>query len=278
MTAAAITVSAPVESGIGLLAFTRQTLWLTWRGLRTIPRVPERLLDVTIQPIVFILLFLYVFGSAIHVAGVSYKDFLFPGILAQTLAFGIFGAGTYTANDMQEGVVDRFRSMPISRLAIIWSEVLCQMVEALLGLAITAGLGFALGWNPHLSVAGAFALMGLVLLALLAFTWLGVLFGMLVRSSDAVQGIGFIVIFPLTFLAGTFVPINGMAAVPRAIGHWDPVSAFVAAVRHLTTPGIGTSTGSWQLTHPLLAAALWCVLLIAIAMPLALWRFNRRLS
>src|ERR1700753_1152828 len=104
---------------LGPLEFVRDTLLLTGRSLRAIPRVPERLLDVTIQPIVFILLFLYVFGSAIPVHGISYKDYLFPGIIGQSLAFGIIGAGVATSNDMAEGVVDRFRSLPISRLAII---------------------------------------------------------------------------------------------------------------------------------------------------------------
>ena len=115
-----------------------------------------------------------------------------------------------------------------------------------------------------------------MVLAMLAFTWMGVLLGMLVRSPDAMQGIGFIVIFPLSFMAGTFVPIAGMDAVPRAIAQWDPISALVASVRGLTQ---GThSTGSWQLEHPQLAMALWCVLILAVCVPLALRRFNRTLA
>jgi ABC-2 type transport system permease protein len=262
--------------GFAPARYVRDTLLLTARSLRAIPRVPERLLDVTIQPIVFILLFLYVFGSAIHVHGISYKDYLFPGIIGQSLAFGIIGAGVATSNDMTEGVVDRFRSMPISRLSIITGQVMGQFCEALLGMGIVIGFGLALGWNPHLSLAHGFELAGLMILAMFAFTWAGVLFGMLVRSSDAMQGIGFIVIFPLSFMAGTFVPISGMDAVPRAIAQWDPISALVASVRGLTQ---GThSSGSWQLEHPQLAMALWCVLILAIVVPLALRRFNRTLA
>ncbi|MHB1571054.1 MAG: ABC transporter permease [Solirubrobacteraceae bacterium] len=260
----------------GPLEFARDTMLLTGRSLRAIPRVPERLLDVTIQPIVFILLFLYVFGSAIHVHGVSYKDWLFPGIVAQSLAFGVIGAGVATSNDMTEGVVDRLRSMPINRLSIVTAQVVGQFCEQLLGLAITVGLGLALGWNPRLSPVGAFELFGLMALAMFAFTWAGVLFGMLVRSADAMQGVGFIVVLPLTFLAGVFVPIAGMDAVPRAIGDWDPISALVASVRHLTQ-GIG-SGGSWQLNHPELAMALWCLILLGVCVPLALRRFNRTLA
>ncbi len=257
----------------GPLRFVRHTALLTGRSLRAIPRVPERLLDVTIQPVIFILLFLYVFGSAIHVPGISYKDYLFPGILGQSLAFGVIGAGTATASDMSEGVIDRFRSMPIPRLAIITGQVMGQFCEQVLGIVITVAVGLALGWDPQLTVGHAIELLGLVALGMFAFTWCGVLFGMLVRAPEAVQGMGFIVILPLTFMAGTFVPIKGMDAVPRAIADWDPISALVAAVRSLTTPGFH-SGGSWQLDHPELAMVGWCLILLAICVPLALRRFN----
>jgi ABC transporter DrrB family efflux protein len=267
----------PAQLPSGPMGFLRDTVLLTWRSLRAIPRVPERLLDVTIQPIVFILLFLYVFGSAIHVPGVNYKDFMFPGIIGQSLAFGIIGAGVATSNDMTEGVIDRFRSMPISRLSIITGQVMGQFCEQVLGMIIVVVFGLALGWNPHLSFAHGLELAGLMVLGMFAFTWAGVLFGMLVRSPDAMQGIGFIVIFPLSFLAGTFVPIAGMDAIPRAIAQWDPISALVASVRGLTTPGAHVG-GSWQLDHPQLAMALWCVVILAICVPLALRRFNRTLA
>ena len=236
MSAIAAPAPAPVSgSGIaGAGRFVRDTALLTVRSLRAVPRVPERLLDVTIQPIVFILLFLYVFGSAIHVPGVSYKDYLFPGIIGQSLAFGIIGAGVATSHDMTEGVIDRFRSLPISRLSIISAQVMGQFCEQVLGMTIVVVFGLILGWNPQLSAAHAVELVALMVLAMLAFTWMGVLLGMLVRSPDAMQGVGFIVIFPLAFLAGTFVPIAGMDAVPRAIAHWDPISALVATVRGLT--------------------------------------------
>ena len=241
MTASATAATVPARAGhlhSGPMGFVRDTVLLTGRSLRAIPRVPERLLDVTIQPIVFILLFLYVFGSAIHVPGISYKDYMFPGIIGQSLAFGIIGAGVATSNDMTEGVIDRFRSMPISRLSIITGQVMGQFCEQVLGMVIVVVFGLALGWNPHLTFGHGIELAGLMVLGMFAFTWAGVLFGMLVRSPDAMQGVGFIVIFPLSFLAGTFVPIAGMDAIPRAIAHWDPISALVASVRGLTTPGL----------------------------------------
>lgn len=252
--------------------FFRETRLLVGRNLRMIPRVPERLSDVTIQPIMFTLLFLYVFGSAIKIPGMRYQDYLLPGLLGQSVAFGVIGAGVATATDFGSGVVDRFRSLPVSRLAIITAQVVGQVIEQVLGMAIVIGLGLALGWRPDVGLGGALELAGLVLLGLVAFTTFGVYLGMIVRSADAMQGLGFAIIFPLSFLAGTFVPIAGMAAVPRAIAEWDPIAAFVAAVRQVAqgTP----SSGSWQLEHPVVAMIGWCALVIVVCVPLAIRRFT----
>jgi len=252
--------------------YVRETLLLVGRSLRMIPRVPERLSDVTIQPIVFTLLFLYVFGSAIKIPGMRYQDYLLPGLIGQSLAFGIIGAGVATASDFGSGVVDRFRSLPVTRLSVITAQVVGQIIEQILGILIVAAVGLALGWRPHLSVVHGIELVALMLLAFFAFTWFGVLLGMLVRSPDAMQGVGFAIVFPLAFLAGTFVPIAGMQTIPRLIGEWDPLSALVASVRYLCQ---GTeSHGSWQLEHPLVAMVGWCVLIIAVCVPLALRRFR----
>jgi ABC-2 type transport system permease protein len=251
--------------------YLRETGLLVGRGLRTIPRVPERLSDVTIQPIMFTLLFLYVFGSAIHVPG-SYQNYLLPGLLGQSVAFGVIGAGVATSTDFSSGVVDRFRSLPVIRMSVISAQVIGQIIEQILGIVIVAGVGLALGWRPHLGGGRAVELVALMLLGLFAFTWVGVLAGMLIRSSDAMQGIGFAVMLPLSFLAGTFVPISGMKLVPRAIAEWDPLSALVAAVRQVCQ---GTqSRGSLQLDHPVPAMIAWCLLIIAVCVPLALRRFR----
>jgi ABC-type polysaccharide/polyol phosphate export permease len=234
--------------------------------------VPERLSDVTIQPVVFTLLFLYVFGSAIHVPGISYQNYLLPGLIGQGLAFGVIGAGVATATDFSSGVVDRFRSLPVTRLSVISAQVIGQILEQILGMSIIVGVGLALGWRPHLSFGGFFELLALIILGLFAFTWFGVLMGMLVKSSDAMQGIGFAIVFPLSFLAGTFVPISGMREVPRAIGEWDPLSALVAAVRHVTQGS--NAQGSWQLEHPVVSMVGWCTLFALVCIPLALRRFR----
>ena len=200
-------LASPTRPGVA--REVRETLLLAGRSLRTIPRVPERLLDVTIQPVVFIVLFLYVLGSAVHVPGMSYTDFLLPGVIAQQIAFSVIGAGTATAVDMHEGVVDRFRSLPIARLSVLTGQVLGQFCEALLGVIVVAGLGFALGWSPDMSFGDVVVAITLVLFTLFAFMWGGIVLGLSFRSPDAVQGVGFTVMLPLTFMAGTFVPIAG---------------------------------------------------------------------
>jgi ABC-2 type transport system permease protein len=252
--------------------YFRETGFLIGRGLRTVARVPSRLSDVTIQPVVFTVLFLYVFGSAIHIPGIRYQDYLLPGLIAQTVAFGVIGAGSATATDFATGVIDRFKSLPISRLAVITAQIVGQVVEQILGLIIVVVIGLALGWRPHVGIGGFAELVGIILLGLVAFTTFGVLIGMIARSADAVQGVGFAIVFPLTFLAGTFVPIAGMKEVPRVIGEYDPLSAVVAAARQISQ---GTrSTGSWPLEHPVPATIAYCVVIMAICLPVAVRRFT----
>jgi ABC-2 type transport system permease protein len=266
------TESLPPRPG-SLARYFRETGLLVARSLRMIPRVPERLSDVTVQPIMFTLLFLYVFGSAIHVIGITYQNYLLPGLLGQSVAFGVIGAGVATSTDFTSGVVDRFRSLPVVRLSVISAQVIGQIIEQILGIVIVAGVGLALGWRPDLGGGRWLELVGLMLLGLFAFTWVGVLAGMLIRSSDAMQGLGFAVMLPLSFLAGTFVPIAGMKLVPRSIAEWDPLSALVAAVRQVCQGTV--SGGSLQLDHPVPAMIAWCVLLIVVCVPLALRRFRR---
>jgi ABC-2 type transport system permease protein len=253
--------------------YLRETALLIARGLRTITRVPERLSDVTIQPVIFTLLFLYVFGSAIHIPGVRYEDFLLPGLLGQSVAFGILGSGTATATDFTTGVIDRFKSLPISRLAVITAQIVGQMIEQILGLLIVSGIGLALGWRPQLGFGGFFELIGLMLLGLLAFTTFGVFAGTLIRNADAMQGIGFAFVLPLSFLAGTFVPIAGMTPVLKAFGEYNPLSSIVAAIRQVCQGT--TSSGSWPLEHPVPAMIGYCLLIIAITLPLTVRRFRK---
>jgi ABC-2 type transport system permease protein len=171
-------------------------------------------------------------------------------------------------------VIDRFKSLPITRLSVITAQIVGQMLEQVLGLLIVIGIGFAVGWRPQIGVGSTFELVGLIALGLFAFTTFGVLLGMLVKSSDAFQGIGFAIVLPLSFLAGTFVPISGMTTALRVIGEYDPLSAIVAALRQITE---GThSTGSWPLEHPVPAMIIYSAGITAICLPLALRTFRAK--
>jgi ABC-type multidrug transport system permease subunit len=139
---------------------------------------------------------------------------------------------------------------------------------------VVAGLGLVLGWHPHMDAGDLAAAVGVVLVTMLAFTWAGVLLGLMFRTPDAVQGLGFSVMLPLTFMAGTFVPIAGMDLVPRTIGEWNPVSPLVAALRSLTI-GDSAAGGSWPLEHPVAGALIWAIAIMAVAIPLTLRRFRR---
>jgi ABC-2 type transport system permease protein len=270
----ALAGAAAPPRGAGPAVAVREALLLAGRSLRTIPRVPERLIDVTLQPAIFIVLFLYVLGSAVRVPGMSYTDFLLPGVIAQQIAFSVIGAGTATAVDMGEGVVDRFRSLPIARIAVVTGQVIGQFCEALLGVLVVAVFGLILGWRPDMAAGDVVVAVALVLVTLFAFMWAGVVLGLAFRSADAAQGFGFTVMLPLTFMAGTFVPIAGMDLVPRTIAEWNPISPLVAAMRELTG-GVHAPGGSWPLEHPIAGAFGWAAILLAVFVPLALVRFRR---
>jgi ABC-2 type transport system permease protein len=247
------------------------------RNLSHIRQIPEKLIDVTIQPLMFVLLFAYVFGGAIVVPGGSYHEYLMGGIFIQTLTFGVMGPAMSMATDLGEGVLDRFRSLPMARSAFLVGHVLAEFAAALLGLTVMTLAGLVVGWRIHTDVAHALA--GFGLLALLAFTmlWVGMLLGSVVRSPDAAQGIVFIVIFPLTFIANAFVPAGTLPTVLQHVSDWNPVSALAAAVRTLFgNPTATPADAAWPLQHPVAAGVLWCVGLLAIVVPLALAAYRRR--
>jgi ABC-2 type transport system permease protein len=237
--------------------------------------VPEKLIDVTLQPLIFVLLFAYVFGGAIDVPGGSYREYLMGGIIVQTLAFAIMGTAVGLADDMGKGVVDRFRSLPMARSAVLAGRALADMLSNLLALAVLVVAGLIVGWGVHAGVGSAIAGFALVLLFAYAITWAGILLGLLVRTPDAAQGFVFVVVFPLTFLANTFVATGDLPDGIRQVAEWNPISAVVAAVRDL----FGNPTGlpadpAWPLQHAIPVAIGWCVAILAVCVPLAVRRYR----
>jgi ABC-2 type transport system permease protein len=271
-----VTAFDPLAAGPGLGALVSDTLVFARRNIQHIRQIPEKLLDVTIQPIMFVLLFAYVFGGAIDVGG-SYREYLIGGILVQSLAFGLVGPATSIATDLSEGVVDRFRSLPTNRSAYLLGHFVAEMAGAVLAMAILMGSGLLVGWRTHTSVGEVAGALLLLLVFAAAMVWIGTWIGLLVRSPDAVMGIAFTAVFPLSFVSNAFVPIESMPDVLQWAASWNPVSAMVAAVRELFgNPAAPIAKDVWPMQHPVAAAALYCGLLLAVAVPLALRRYRSR--
>jgi ABC-2 type transport system permease protein len=253
------------------------SLVLARRNLSHVRQIPEKLIDVTIQPLMFVLLFAYVFGGAIAVPGGNYHEYLMGGIFIQTLTFGVMGPAMSMATDLGEGVLDRFRSLPMARSAFLVGHVLAEFAAALLGLTVMTLAGLIVGWRIHTDVPHAIAGFGLLALLAFAMLWLGMLLGTIVRSPDAAQGIVFIVIFPLTFIANAFVPAGTLPDVLQHVSDWNPVSSLAAAVRTLFgNPTATPADAAWPLQHPVASGVLWCVAILAVVVPLAIAAYRKR--
>ena len=192
------------------------------RNLEHIRQVPEKLTNVTIQPLMFVVLFAYVFGGAIDVEGAGYKEYLIGGILIQTLAFAMMGPAMSIATDLQEGVIDRFRSLPSRRSAYLLGHYFAEMLGSILTIVILLGTGLIIGWRTHAPFLHVIEALALLLVFASAIIWIGLWLGILVRSPDAVMGIGFVIIFPLTFISNAFVPIESMPNVSAVGGLGQP--------------------------------------------------------
>jgi ABC-2 type transport system permease protein len=255
----------------------QDSLVLASRNLAHIRQVPEKLIDVTLQPIMFVLLFAYVFGGVIHISTGSYHEYLLAGVAVQTLAFGIMGPGTAIGADLREGIVDRFRALPIARSAYLLGHLIAELAAAVLAIAVIAATGLIIGWRIHSDPIHAVTGFSLLILLALTMIWMGTALGVIARSVDAVQGAAFIVVFPLTLVASAFVPIAGLPSALRTVAEYNPISAFAAAVRSLFGNPTAIPGGApWPLQHPVPAAVLWCLALLAVSVPATLWAFRRR--
>ncbi|HUO74949.1 MAG TPA: ABC transporter permease [Solirubrobacteraceae bacterium] len=253
------------------------TLVLARRNLAHVRQVPEKLIDVTLQPLMFVLLFAYVFGGVIHITGGSYHAYMLGGVAVQTAVFGIMGPGVSIATDLREGIVDRFRSLPMARSAYLLGHMLAELAAATLAIAVIAGAGLIVGWRIHTGLPDAVA--GFSLLILISFTmvWIGTLLGVSARSPDAVQGVVFVLAFPLTFIASAYVPLAGLPQALRTIAEYNPVSAFAAAVRVLFgNPTAVPAHAAWPLHHPVPVTIAWCLTVLALAIPATLAAYRRR--
>jgi ABC transporter DrrB family efflux protein len=270
-----ITADSAIHTRLRL--FFSDTLVIARRGAAHIRQIPEKLLDVTLQPLMFVLLFAYVFGGAIHVAGGSYHSHLVGGILVQTIFFGMFGPATSTATDLKESVLERFRSLPISRSAFLFGHMTAELAAMVLALVIMTVSGLIVGWRIDAGIASGVAGYGLLLLLAVVALWLGMFLGIAARSPDAVTGVAFIVIFPLTFVSSAFVGTGTLPDGLRQVAEYNPISAMAAAVRTMFgNPTAVPADAVWPLAHPVIASLLWSVAILAVVIPLTMRLYRRR--
>jgi ABC transporter DrrB family efflux protein len=247
------------------------------RNVIKIRRVPEVLVFVLISPIMFVLLFAYVFGGSIDIPGGSYREFLIAGIFAQTVVFGATFTGAGLADDMQKGIIDRFRSLPMSRSAVIVGRTASDVIYNVLTLIIMALSGLLVGWRVHNGIGKALLGFGLLLLFAYAISWIMAFIGLIVPSVEVINNASFIVIFPLTFIANTFVPAENLPTVLRVFAEWNPVSAVTQAARELfgNLPAGTPEPTAWPLQNPVLWTLTWVVIIIAVFAPLAVSRYKK---
>jgi ABC transporter DrrB family efflux protein len=269
MTANAIAAPIPVEHrGLGRLASAvSDILAITGRNLLGYRRVPQLLVFSTIQPVIFVLLFRYVFGGAIKVTGVSYVDFLMPGIFTQTVLFGAMTTAVGLATDLNTGLLERFRSLPMARSAVLAGRTMADLTRNLFVVALMAAVGFAVGFRVHTSAPEFVGGLGLVLLFGYVFSWVFATVGLWVRDPEAAQAAAFPVMAPLVFASSAFVPVSSMPGWLQVFAEHQPVSVTASAVRALMLGGSATSD--------VVQALAWSAGILLVFVPLAVWRYQQ---
>ncbi len=250
------------------------------RNLIKIKRVPDLLVFSTAAPIMFVLLFAYVFGGSINIPGMDYREFLMAGIFAQTVLFGATITGSGLAEDMTKGIIDRFRSLPMARSAVLIGRTTSDLVNNALVIVIMMVTGLIVGWRIHSSPLEALAGVAVLLLFAYAFSWSMAWIGLLVRSPEVFNNASFIFLFPITYIANTFVQSENLPSVLRHIAQWNPVSAVTQAARELfgNTSPLSPPPDVWPLQHPVLASLGWVVIFLLIFVPLANYQYKRAVA
>ena len=252
--------------------------WITTRrNLIKIKRVPDILVFTLLQPIMFVLLFTYVYGGAIKIPGSNYTEFLMAGIFAQTVVFGATYSGSAMAQDLKDGIIDRFRTLPMSNASVLVGRTNGDLVINLLSVLVMMTTGFIVGWRINSSPLEAIAAVILLLLFSYAMSWVMAFIGMSVRSPEVINNVSFILLFPLTFVSNAFVPADTLPTPLRIFAEWNPVSALVQAVRELfgNVPA-GTPVGdTWMQQNAPATVLIGAAILLVIFVPLAIRKFSR---
>ena len=250
---------------------------ITRRQLLLLTRVPEVLIFSTIQPVMFVLLFRFVFGGSIETGQPGgYVQLLMPGIFVQTVAFTLAATAVGLAEDMKKGLIDRFRSLPISRGAVVIGRTFGDALLNILVLTVMAAAGYAVGWRPTSGALSIFLAFLFLFMFGYALSWIGIYVGLAVKEARTVQSVGFLVTFPLTFLSNAFAPTTGMPKALQYFAEWNPVSTMVAACRQLfgLKNEFGATANSWPSQHPLETSLLYMVLLMVVFIPLSIRKYK----
>ncbi|WP_280241554.1 ABC transporter permease [Nocardia abscessus] len=281
MTATAPSLARP-SLGERLSIVVSDSVTIAKRNVIKIKRVPDVLIFSTLSPIMFVLLFAYVFGAAIDVPGLSggYREFLIAGIFAQTVVFGATFTGAGLAEDMQKGIIDRFRSLPMASSAVLVGRTISDVVINVVSLTVMSVTGLVVGWRIRGSFLDAVLAYILLLLFAYAVSWIMAVVGLLVRTPEVFNNASFMVIFPLTFIANTFVPSEKLPPVLRVIAEWNPVSALTQATRDLfgNTNPLAPPPQAWSLQHPVITSLAWVVVILVVFVPLALRQYKKTVS
>jgi ABC-2 type transport system permease protein len=250
---------------------------VTKRNLIHISREPMQLSDVTIQPVLFTLLFVYVFGSGISVPGGSYASFAIAGLLLMNLTTSSMGTAVGLTVDLSTGIIDRFRTMPMWSAAVLVGRSLTDILTASLCTLIVACSGLLVGWRPESGAGHFVAGFAIALLFAYALSWLAACVGLWAKGAETAQSIGFLALFPLSFISNAFVPTRGMPGWLRTIADWNPVSAVTSACRDLWgNPNPSATSGAWSMQHPVWMALAWSISILVTSVPLAVVLYRRR--
>jgi ABC-2 type transport system permease protein len=255
----------------------RDALVIAHRNIIRIRRVPDVMAFVLIQPLMFVLLFAYVFGGSIEIPGGNYREFLIAGIFAQTVVFGATFTGAGLAEDLQKGLINRFRSLPMSRSAVVAGRTASDVVYNALSILVMSVAGLIVGWRIRGSVLDAIAGFALLLFFSYAFSWVMACVGLLVPTPEVVNNASFVILFPLTFIANTFVPSDNLPGVLRTIAEWNPISTLTHAVRVQfgNIPAGTPDPTAWPLQNSVMYSLIWAVALIVIFAPIATRLYQR---
>jgi ABC transporter DrrB family efflux protein len=255
---------------------------ITRRNLRKILRVPDVLVFTTLSPIMFVLLFAYVFGGAIGTqdTGIDYREYLIAGVFVQTVVFGATFTGYSLAEDLQKGIVDRFRSLPMSTSSVVVGRTVSDIGINIVSLFVMSLTGLVVGWRIRSSILEAVAAYLLILLFAFAISWIMAAVALVVRTPEVVNNASFIVIFPLTFIANTFVSLSTLPGPLETFANWNPVSSVTQAARRLlgNVDPQAPTPDAWSIQHPVVYSLIWVVIILAVFVPLSIRLYQRAAS